>query len=132
MATLYQKPVIKRQSFAGVKKVVVPKQSMSLREIVRRFVRRESLPVSHEGVYENRFGDLEKMRNLDIVDQLEIADDLKAKIKAFEKRTDEENAAKAKTEEENRINAEIVKRQQAEAKSMAKSASPARGLDEVQ
>lgn len=59
---------------------------MSLREIVKRFVRREPLPVSHEGQYEDRFGDLEKLKNADITEQFDRVEELKQQIAAFEKR----------------------------------------------
>lgn len=75
-----------RKSFIGVKRQTVPNQSMSLAEIVRRFIRREPLPVSHEGFYESRFGDLEKLSKADIVEQMSKVDELKAHIKAFKER----------------------------------------------
>jgi len=62
---------------------------------IRRFVRREPLPVYTEGVYETRFGDLEKQAKLDITEQQEIAADLRAKISDFQKR-EQEKAEKAK------------------------------------
>lgn len=58
-------------SFLGCKRSVVPNQCMSLAEIIKRFVRREPLPVAKEGVYEERFGDLEKIARTDITEQME-------------------------------------------------------------
>lgn len=78
---LYPEVEVSRQSFKRVKRVTVPNQSMSLREVLRRYVRREPLPGSNDGVYEERFGDLEKMAKADIVVQMEHVEDLKAKIK---------------------------------------------------
>lgn len=74
-------------SFKDVKRTVVPNQSMSLREIVRRFVRRESLPLSQDGVYEERFGDLEKLAKADITVQFERVAEIKDQIAGFVSRT---------------------------------------------
>lgn len=84
MIRLYPPVKVARQSFAGVKKCVVPNQSMSLKEILQRFVRREALPVARQGIYEERFGDLEKLSKADITEQLERVAELKADIAAFE------------------------------------------------
>lgn len=86
MIHLYPPVSVRGQNFSNVKKVVVPKQSLSLREILRRYVRREPLPGVSEGVYEERFGDLEKMAKADIVDQMEFVEDLKGKIARVKKR----------------------------------------------
>lgn len=92
---LYPKVPRKALDFSKVKSVTVPDQSMSLAEIIRRFVRKESLPVLKEGVYEDRFGDLEKLANEDIVVQLdraaEISDWLR-KAEERQKRLDKEKA----------------------------------------
>jgi len=87
---LYPNVVVKGQSFVDVKRTVIPKQNMSLREIVKRFVRREPLPVSHEGLYEERFGDLEKLAKADIVIQMEEVERIKAQIASFEKKYQEQ------------------------------------------
>lgn len=42
--------------------------------------------MSHEGLYEDRFGDLEKLSRQDIVVQMERVEELKAQIDAFNKR----------------------------------------------
>lgn len=83
---------VKGQSYKNAKVVVVPNQSMSLQEILRRFVRRESLPISKEGTYETRFGDLEKIQNLDITEKMEHV----AKIKLFLKKGEEMEELRAK------------------------------------
>lgn len=72
---------IKGQDFTGEKVHTVPNQSMTLQEILKRFVRREQLPVMKDGVYETRFGDLEKLKNADITEQLDRADQLNDFIK---------------------------------------------------
>lgn len=81
---LYPPRVVKGQDFSDAKVFVVPRQSYTLKEILNRFVRRESLPVMKEGVYESRFGDLEKMMRLDILEKFEAVDLLKSKIADYE------------------------------------------------
>lgn len=93
---LYPVVKVRGQSFKGVKSCVVPRQSMSLREIVQRFVRRESLPISKEGYYEDRFGDLEKIARMDITEQMERVAKLKEQIAAFNVREKERKAKEAK------------------------------------
>jgi len=73
---LYPKVPRKALSFKKCKVVVVPDQSMGLREIIKRFVRKESLPVQQQGYYEDRFGDLEKIAQEDIVVQLARAKEI--------------------------------------------------------
>lgn len=65
----------KKQEFG--KKQTVPNQSMSLQEIIKRFIRKEALPLEKEGVYEERFGDLEKLSREDITVRRERAAQLK-------------------------------------------------------
>jgi len=89
---LYPTVPVVGKSFVGVKRCVVPKQSMSLREIVRRFIRREQLPVAHEGLYEERFGDLEKLMKKDITEQMERVEELKAQLASFEKKYNAQQA----------------------------------------
>jgi len=71
---LYPSVVVEAQSFIGVKIVTVPMQSMSLREIIKRFVRRESLPLAQDGIYAEGLGDLEKFSREDIVVRHERAE----------------------------------------------------------
>lgn len=78
---LYKPVKVVGQRFDQTKVVVVPNQSMTLKEIIRRFVRKESLPVHQEGIYEDRMGDLEKIANEDIFDKHERASALKSKLK---------------------------------------------------
>lgn len=100
---LYPPVKVTGQSFKNVKKCVVPNQSMSLREILTRFVRREPLPVLNDGLYEDRFGDIEKMKNEDIVDINARKEKMESEIKDYEKRDKkrkaEIEAAKKKAEE---------------------------------
>lgn len=75
---LYPKVDRKPQDYKGEKLVTVPNQSMSLSEILRRFTRKESLPIEKDGFYETRFGDLEKTANADILEQFEKADEIRS------------------------------------------------------
>lgn len=79
---MYPKVAIVGLDLSAEPVVVVPNQSMSLREILRRFVRKESLPVSQEGIYEERMGDLEKMSKEDIVIRHERAAAFRAKLES--------------------------------------------------
>lgn len=86
----------------GVKRCTVPNQSLSLKQILQRFVRREALPIEHAGVFEDRFGDLEKLKYADIFDRQEKAKELKVAVDAF----NEKVAAKQKEELELKLKAE--------------------------
>lgn len=60
-------------------------QSLSLKEIVRRFVRRESLPLSHEGTYNDLYDyDLEKLAKEDMTVQDEVLSELREKVKTLD------------------------------------------------
>lgn len=78
---LYPKQEIEKQSFEGVKRHVVPNQSMGLAEIIRRFTRREPLPELREGFYSEEHGDIEKIQKEDIVDREERIRELDERIK---------------------------------------------------
>lgn len=107
MIQLYDAKPIVGQSFVGCKRMTVPKQSLSLREIVRRFVRRESVPVSQEGLYETRFGDLEKLSKGDIYDQMEHVELLKSQIAEGTAR-ENANAEKLASEEAEKSRLAII------------------------
>lgn len=92
---LYPTVVVARQSFTGAKVHTVPKQSMTLREIIQRYVRKMPIPVSmDQGIYQDRMGDLEKMQHDDLTIQAERAAEVKRAI------------ATAKLNEKNRLAAE--------------------------
>lgn len=78
-----------------------PDESLSLKEILKRYVRGERLPTSvKQGYYESRYPyDLEKLQNLDITQKLSIAEEMKEYVKA-QKLREEEAARKAKEEAE--------------------------------
>jgi len=86
------------QDFTKVKKVVVPMQSMTLREIIKRFMRKESLPVEKEGIYKDDMGDLEKIAREDITVQMERVENLKKGLSKTKKAEAEKAEAKKKAE----------------------------------
>lgn len=124
---LYPPVKVIGKSFKNSVRHTVPMQSMSLREIVKRFVRRESLPQFKEGMYEDRFGDLEKLKKEDLVVQYERLEELRSQLKAMKKRIeDKEQEAKAAAEkfEEEKLQEAINKRAQ---QAQAQSLSPEKG-----
>lgn len=101
-------PRVRRVKFGKSK--TVPNQAMSLREMLRRFVRREALPVEKEGVYVESEYDLEKIPFMDrteqdaiLAEQKEKTAKAKAKVDKFRKdeadRAIAEEVAKRKAEE---------------------------------
>lgn len=68
---------------------------MSLRDIIKRFIRKESLPINREGFYEDRFGDLEKLANEDVVVQLDRAREIGDWLKKVDERNKKLEAEKA-------------------------------------
>lgn len=68
---LYRPVVIVKQDYSQEKPVTVPNQSMTLREIIKRFTRKESLPIEKEGTFITGHGDLEKFQHADLVDKHE-------------------------------------------------------------
>jgi len=102
--------------FTNEKSIVVPDQSMSLEEILRRFTRSESLPVGKKTEYGDESDnplnvDLEKLAKSDITERHEYMDKLdevqkqynrQEKIKAEDLKKAE--AERAKIAEQKRIN----------------------------
>lgn len=64
----------KPYSFKNEKVVTVPNQSMTLREIIRRFTRKEPLAIEKEGFFETRFGDIDALQRMDITEKIEAID----------------------------------------------------------
>jgi len=92
---LYPTVIVEGKSFVGSKKYVVPMQALSLKEILRRFVRRESLPVSHEGTYDDRHEyDLEKLAHEDLIVKEEVLNEMKEKAQVLKARLDKEESEK--------------------------------------
>lgn len=85
----------KRKEIKWDKKITVPHQSMSLQEIIRRFTKKEALPLEKDGVYEDRFGDLEKLSREDITVRRERAQSLKEWADASRKKYEENEKAQA-------------------------------------
>lgn len=83
---LYPQRIFVGKSYKGVKRCTVPNQSMTLAEIVQRYVRREPLPLLKEGMYEDRFGDLEKIERLDISEKYELARKARANVDRIRKK----------------------------------------------
>jgi len=113
----YPKPRIKpmdKQFFSKTKNMVVPNQSMTLREIIKRFTRREALPIQKTGVYESRFGDLEKLSREDITVRMETAETLRTWREAGEKRLHDQEAEKAQKVIDDLVQKEVQKLQQKE------------------
>lgn len=77
---LYPSVTCEAQCFKHVKIVTVPNQSMTLKDIIKRFIRKESLPIEHQGVYAEGLGDVEKMAREDITERHERAARLKRKL----------------------------------------------------
>lgn len=87
---LYPQVTVKKQSFEGEKILTVPNQSLTLKEILKRFVRREALPIEQEGVYHEGDHDLEKVANEDIVVRYELLEEQRQKVRDLKKRLNEQ------------------------------------------
>lgn len=95
MMRLYPEVKVKRQSFVGHKVHTLPQQAMTLRDIILRFTRKESLPIDKEGVYIDNMGDLEKAQYLDLTEKYERAQAMREKVDKYRKvLIDREEAAK--------------------------------------
>lgn len=82
-------------------RATVPNQSLSLKQILTKFIKREALPVGRQGVYETKFGDLEKIMNADFVEREEFFKRMDSWIKDHESRLkDKEEKDRAKLVEE--------------------------------
>jgi hypothetical protein len=93
---LYSPVKVPGKSFVNTPVLAQPNQSLTLRQIIQRYVRGQPLPVtSNEGLYETRFGDLEKLSREDITVQMERAAELKTKREAAEKRKEKYDEEKS-------------------------------------
>jgi len=108
---LYPAVKVKGLSFKGQKRLVIPNQSMTLQEIIKRFTRRESLPIEHQGQYETRFGDLEKLKHEDITVRMERAEELRTWREAGEKRLHDAQAQEAQKKLDELVKQEVDKLQ---------------------
>jgi len=91
------------------KLLTLPKQAMSLQEMFRRFIRREPLPQEKPGVFIDGEHDLEKVARMDMVDQQELLDELKADTMSKKAKAESAYAAHVKAEEDKRIAEEVAK-----------------------
>lgn len=81
-------------SFEGVEELTVPNQSMTLQEILQRFVRKEKLPVGKEVSFSESNYDLEKLSSMDLVERDEFIAEQKRVAARFER----QQKAKAEAE----------------------------------
>lgn len=95
MMTLYPTRPIEGESFKGVKQQTVPNQSMTLKDIIKRFIRKESLPVMKDGLYVDDLGDLEKLARQDITVRMERAEQLRDYIEKADARMEALKKAQA-------------------------------------
>lgn len=77
-------------SFKGVKKITVPDQGLSLREILKRFTRGEPVEVGKDPQYDEQANteesiDYEKLAVADLVDKAEYVERLKQVRRDYEK-----------------------------------------------
>lgn len=112
--------------------IAVPNQSMSLREMLQRFVRKEPLPVAHSGHYgsdgeidpdsDSEFNiDQEKAKGWDLTEKEEFADKVRAKHAEWHA-LEQEKKRKEKAEAELKAKAEWEKKVRIEARKLAKKA----------
>lgn len=92
---LYPKVARRPKVFNGVKICTVPGQAMSIKEMFRRFLRREALPVERPGEYIESEYDLEKVARLDRVEKDEIIAEMKVKNAKLKEQADAAVAKKA-------------------------------------
>lgn len=93
---LYPPVKVTGRSFKGVKPHTVPNQSMSLREIIQRFTRKESLPIEKEGIYVEGLGDLEKMDKADIQEKREAYERVRSNVSKIKKQLEDQEEEKKK------------------------------------
>lgn len=111
--------------FSKIKDECVPNQSMSLAEILKRFVRGEALPVgfeSQEGEAFHTDEDLEKMKYADLTDKAEYSAKLN-KIQVAHRRQEEQKAAKAKANADKKAKIAQQKKIEEAARKLAKESS---------
>lgn len=82
--------------FEGVKRLTLPDQCMSLKEMLRRFIHRETLPAAKDGIYVETEYDLEKLAKMDRVEQDEVLDVMKRDVASKKKAIDDDSAARQK------------------------------------
>lgn len=95
-------PTYKRigQDFSNVEKMTVPNQTLTLKEILRRYIKKEPLPSMKEGTFHESEYDLEKLSQADLTEQHEVIEELKQKVKRKKKVVDDYQEEQKKKEEE--------------------------------
>lgn len=88
---LYPPVEITGQDFTKVKSHFLPNQSLTLKDIIKRFIRKESLPIGRDGVYNENLGDIEKMAREDITVQQERAAVWKARATSIKNKLEEQS-----------------------------------------
>lgn len=91
---LYPPVKVERKDFTKSKVIMVPNQSLTLRDIIQRFIRKESMPIGRDGIYNETLGDLEKIAREDITERHERADALRQTRTAAVKKYNDLQAAK--------------------------------------
>lgn len=86
---LYPERARRGTDCSKMKRQVIPNQSMSLKEIIKRFVRREALPVTKEGTYHESDHDLEKVMTMDVVEKQELLAQVKEDVRRKKKVVDD-------------------------------------------
>jgi len=98
MSNMHLYPVVKvtGKDFSKEKIVTLPNQNMSLQDIIKRFLRKESLPIEKEGIYAENLGDLEKMQHEDITVRKEKAASIRKQLRAVVKAEESATASAGK------------------------------------
>lgn len=113
----------KGQSFEGVIDQLVPDQSMSLKEILERFTRGESVYAGNNVSFDDDSDvDLEKLGNSDLVDKAEYKDHLKEIQKKYEKQ-EQKKIAKLKDDQKKQAEEQLAKKIRMEARKLAKEST---------
>lgn len=84
--------------FVG-KKIVIPNQALSLKEILERFTRGEPLEIGRDTTWDDGEDDLEKVAASDLVDKEEFVDRMKEVSTKYQKQ-EKSKAAKLAAERE--------------------------------
>lgn len=120
---LYPRIQVRGKSFKGCKVHVVPDQSMTLADILKRFIRKESLPVAKEGFYAEDLGDIEKMQR----DDLSVIHERTAEARDKLRDAEASEAAKKKAEDDAKAKAEFDLAVSKAVESRLSNAPPASG-----
>lgn len=111
IARLYPSRPIVGQDLSRCKVVTVPNQSMTLMEIIRRFIRKEPLSIlDKDAFYVEGRGDLEKMNKQDLTYLHDRAVAAFADIARKKDKAKAEAEAKAKAEFDAKVEAAVLAR----------------------